>query len=91
MKDLLLLHGAIGSAEQLFSLKEKLDSQYRVHVVEFPGHGQTTSEEEFSIEFFASYVADYCKTQKLQSVSVFGYSMGGYVALTLALQHPRTC
>src|SRR5689334_18463481 len=89
MKDLLLLHGAVGSADQLFSLKEKLASRYRIHVPEFPGHGQTVSEEAFSIELFVSYLVDYCKTEKLERVSIFGYSMGGYVALTLALQHPE--
>jgi pimeloyl-ACP methyl ester carboxylesterase len=89
MKHLLLLHGAIGSAEQLIPLKDSLQGLYDLHLLNFPGHGGTPMLKEFSIPFFAEYVKEYCASNQLKAVSIFGYSMGGYVALYLARKHPE--
>ena len=88
MKPLLLLHGAIGSAEQLHPLQQSLQRDYDVHVLNFPGHGGTEMPEQFSIPVFADYVKEYCAANDLHKVSIFGYSMGGYVALYLARRYP---
>lgn len=88
MRNILLLHGAIGSAAQLEGLKKRLEGGYQVHSPDFPGHGGKPGSGRFSIPAFASYVLDYCKLNQLASVSVFGYSMGGFVALYLARHHP---
>lgn len=88
MKTLLLLHGAIGSSAQLETLKEQLSS-YAVHSFNFPGHGGTALPSSFSIPLFANAVKNYIQEQALGPVSIVGYSMGGYVALYLAKQHPE--
>jgi len=85
MKTLLLLHGAIGAAEQLEPLKEILSTHYDVHVLDFSGHGgKVLGAVPFSIELFANDVLSYMEFHGLECVSVFGYSMGGYVAMYLA-------
>jgi pimeloyl-ACP methyl ester carboxylesterase len=86
---LLLLHGAIGSGRQFNKLLPVL-SEYDVHVFTFPGHGgKEIPAEGFSIELFADSVHNYLKEKNLESVFVFGYSMGGYVALYLASRYPN--
>jgi pimeloyl-ACP methyl ester carboxylesterase len=89
MKHLLLLHGAIGSAEQLQPLKESLQGHYEIHLLNFPGHGGEPMPRAFSIPFFAEQVKEYCASNQLNSLSIFGYSMGGYVSLCLARKHPE--
>ena len=89
MQTLLLLHGAIGSSAQLEKLKESLQAHYTVHTLNFPGHGGTALSDQFSIPLFAQAVKNYLHAQGLQRVSIMGYSMGGYVALYLAKQHPE--
>lgn len=88
MKDLLLLHGALGSRQQMELLKGQLSSLFHVHVPEFPGHGNSPFDSEFSIPAFADHVEQYCFSKGIESVSIFGYSMGGYVALYLARKNP---
>jgi pimeloyl-ACP methyl ester carboxylesterase len=89
MEPLILLHGALGSSAQMAPLRQLLSQHYEVHALDFPGHGGTPLPEHFSIPLFARSVQQYCEEKNLSQVSIFGYSMGGYVALYLALQAPQ--
>jgi pimeloyl-ACP methyl ester carboxylesterase len=89
MKDLLILHGAIGSKSQFNSMASLLDNQFNIHLLNFSGHGGEAFKENFNIPQFAEDVLAYLKQQKIESIDIFGYSMGGYVALYLAKYHPK--
>lgn len=90
MQTLLLLHGAIGSKTQLERLTTILKGSYDVHTLDFSGHGgRDLPEEPFSIPLFAADVLHYMEERKLKQISIFGYSMGGYVGMYLAKQYPH--
>ncbi len=89
MKDLLLLHGAIGAKDQLEPLKEKLKNSFNVYSFNFSGHGKEEFRKRFDIEQFTDDTLSFLSSSNLDKVSVFGYSMGGYVALNLAKKHPE--
>lgn len=89
MKKLILIHGAIGGADQLIPLKELLKNDFEVHMLEFEGHGKHSSIlEPYSLENF-----DHQLTEALNKVGepahIFGYSMGGFVALLNAAEGNR--
>jgi pimeloyl-ACP methyl ester carboxylesterase len=85
MKSILLLHGALGARQQLDPLKQKLEiAGYDVHLLNLSGHGGKAFERKFGIEQFAEDVLSYLNQQQLEQVTIFGYSMGGYVAVWLA-------
>lgn len=87
---LLILHGAIGASSQLKHIAAALSANYEIHLFDFPGHGGTAlPDQPFSISLFADAVRVYIRTHKLQQLTVFGYSMGGYVAMYLAKDHPQ--
>jgi pimeloyl-ACP methyl ester carboxylesterase len=86
---LILLHGALGSERQFDALKTRLENTFDVHTLTFEGHGGVPLSGPFGIATFAQNVADYMDKHQLESASFFGYSMGGYVALTLASTHPE--
>lgn len=89
MKNLLILHGAIGSKSQFNSLASLLNNQFNIHLLNFSGHGGEAFKENFNITQFADDVLVYLDQQKIESIDIFGYSMGGYVALYLAKNHPE--
>lgn len=91
MKKLILLHGAIGSKEQLLPLAAVLSKNFEVYSINFKGHGnEEKTEEPFTIEAFSKQLADYIQLISPSTpVNVFGYSMGGYVALYAAKQFPQ--
>ena len=86
MTSLILLHGAIGSAAQLGDLIDALKNNYRIHALNFYGHGgYTNNGKHFSIEGFAEQVTTFIKDlNESEPVNIFGYSMGGYVAMYMA-------
>jgi esterase/lipase len=87
MKSIILLHGALGAKDQLEPLKEALTKlNYQVHSFSFSGHGDVPFQSEFGIEQFAKELKKFISGNKLMQAPVFGYSMGGYVALYLASQ-----
>lgn len=90
MEHILLLHGALGAASTLKPLKAVLSHTYQVYSINFSGHGgEVLPQTGFSIELFTQDVLAYLSQKQLEQVHIFGYSMGGYVALYLAHLHPE--
>lgn len=85
---LVLLHGALGSKAHFSGLIPHLTDQFEVFTLNFEGHGGNLSDSEFSIDLFSKNLVDFLVGHELKKVAVFGYSMGGYVALYTALRHP---
>ena len=85
---LLLLHGALGSAAQFDGLRPHLPAGMPVYAPNFPGHGGLPTDETFSIPGFADSLLALLDRHQIASAQIFGYSMGGYVALYLAWKYP---
>ncbi|TVR40109.1 MAG: alpha/beta fold hydrolase [Cryomorphaceae bacterium] len=88
--DLLLLHGALGSTAQLQGLATRLSGHVEVHCIGLSGHGGVPFQERFEIDQFADEVISYMADFPERRFHVFGYSMGGYVALYLERRAPAT-
>lgn len=88
MQDIILLHGALGSKDQFEELVPLLNDTYAVHTLNFDGHGGEKPLEIFSVEHFSQNLIDYVREHQLHEPLIFGYSMGGYVALYSAAQYP---
>lgn len=90
MHPLLLIHGALGDRSQLTPLTSLLGDAYDVHAVELEGHGATPmSADSYDLERFRGNVRTAAAARGVERVAIFGYSMGGYVALTLAAEAPK--
>jgi len=87
---MLLLHGALGSQEQFTQLRQHLPEEISVHSLNFTGHGGVPlPDEPFSIEPFSKDVLTWMDRNNIDRTDIFGYSMGGYVALFLARHYPE--
>jgi pimeloyl-ACP methyl ester carboxylesterase len=85
-KPLLVLHGAFGWA----TVYPALAKNRQQIAVELEGHGHTADlDRPLSIEQMADDVAALLKHLQIERADVFGYSMGGSVALGLAIRHPE--
>ncbi len=86
---LLFVHG-LGSYQKAW-LKNipALSGQYRCIAVDLPGYGTSDGiSGGYAMTFFASVLADFIRTLQLERVVLVGHSMGGQIALHLALAAP---
>lgn len=91
MKNLIILHGALGAKCQFEQLIPQLTNHFKVYTLDFSGHGTKSGDEmDFSIEQFAKDLKEFMIENELQKPLVFGYSMGGYVALKLESMEPNS-
>jgi pimeloyl-ACP methyl ester carboxylesterase len=87
---LVILHGAYASIPLWGEFIPLLAENRQVIAVELQGHGRTADIEDrpFSYEQMADDVAAMMEVIELEQADVFGYSMGGGVAMQLAIRHP---
>lgn len=89
MNPILLLHGALGSKTQLDPLKTALEKQGRtVFLINFSGHSGVPFSTTFGIDTFSNDVLRFLQANSIHKIDIFGYSMGGYVAISFAHQNP---
>src|SRR5262249_22598437 len=86
---LVLIHGALGAATQMEPLRQAVGPERPVMAVELEGHGETPPiGTGYSIERFADNIRQALAARGVDRADLFGYSMGGYVALYLAAHSP---
>ena len=89
---LLVLHGAAGSTHlETAPIIKKLAKEYRVYAIDFPAHGHSTAFEEraFSHDFFLESIVAAYTHFGLEKAHIFGFSLGGGLALYYATRYPE--
>jgi len=85
-KPLLYLHGASG-APVILPFMEKLAERFDVLVPEHPGYGQSDEPEWLeNIHDAAYFYLDFLKQLNLKEVLLIGTSMGGWIAMEMAVR-----
>lgn len=87
----LLLHGYLESIEVWDDFAGELGKNYRVIRIDLPGHGFSDwgGREVVGIDYMADTAAAVLELAGVEQCTVVGHSMGGYVALSLAANHPE--
>jgi esterase len=85
---LVLLHGLFGSADNWFGVAPKLAEKFNLLIPDLRNHGHSPHHPEMDYPLMAADVDRFLAAQKIESASVVGHSMGGKVAMQLALDFP---
>jgi pimeloyl-ACP methyl ester carboxylesterase len=89
-RPLVLVHG-LGSrgADWANLIPQLIDGGHRVYAVDLLGYGLSAKPRDasYSISDQASLVQGFLDSQQLPQVDMAGWSMGGWVAMRLAVQH----
>jgi pimeloyl-ACP methyl ester carboxylesterase len=87
---LVLLHGAYMTIDAMGEVVPELARTRQVIAVELQGHGRTADvDRPLSYEQMADDTAALLRHLGIEQADVFGYSMGGGVALQVAIRHPE--
>lgn len=69
---------------------EPAATRHRVYAPDLPGYGRTDKPRtRYTVPYFARFIVRYMQSQGLRSAVLVGASLGGRVALEVALEEPR--
>ena len=86
---LIVLHGLFGSLDNLGGIARRLEDGWQIHALDLRNHGNSPHTEDMSYPAMADDVVAYMDAQGLEKASILGHSMGGKVAMQVALAHPE--
>lgn len=85
-QSLIILHGLFGSSRNWQSISKQLARNYHVINVDLRNHGKSPHDDVMDYSAMANDVSELINTLQLETPILIGHSMGGKVAMTLALQ-----
>ncbi len=85
---LILLHGLFGSLDNLGVVARGLQDNWQIHSLDQRNHGRSPHTDTMTYPEMADDVLAYMDAQGLEKATILGHSMGGKVAMQLALQAP---
>jgi pimeloyl-ACP methyl ester carboxylesterase len=89
-RPLVLLHGGLGAIEMFGPNLPALAKGRQVIGVDLQGHGRTADiDRPLSVQYMADDVAALIKHLGIARTDIMGYSLGGGVALQVAIRHPE--
>ncbi|MFZ9981037.1 MAG: alpha/beta fold hydrolase [Cyclobacteriaceae bacterium] len=88
-KPVVILHGLFGSSDNWMTQARMLGEHYSVYTIDLRNHGLSPHNDRHDYEAMAEDVRAFIKTQNLVPAAVIGHSMGGKVAMKLAIDHPE--
>ncbi|HEY9860846.1 MAG TPA: alpha/beta hydrolase [Candidatus Obscuribacterales bacterium] len=87
---LVLLHGTGESALDWSWVLPKLGENYRVYAPDFPGSGDSAKPiRDYSLDFFTQFTFDFLDAIAVERAVIGGNSLGGLIALRVALSRPE--
>ena len=84
-----LLHGLFGSGKNLNNLASALQADYRVVSFDLPGHGNSSASEGLSLQAMTATLWRAIDSLGIERVQLVGHSLGGKVAMMMALHQPQ--
>lgn len=83
--DVLFLHGLFGSGDNWRGIGRALADRFRIHLLDLPNHGRSPWLDNPELPTLAAAVDEWASGHGLQRYRLLGHSMGGKVAMQMAL------
>jgi pimeloyl-ACP methyl ester carboxylesterase len=84
-----ILHGLLGAARNWASIAKEIGASHRVFALDLRNHGRSPWAATMSFDEMAGDVAGLIERDALGAVMLIGHSLGGKVAMRLALTRPE--
>ncbi|MEI6893365.1 MAG: alpha/beta fold hydrolase [Colwellia sp.] len=86
---ILLIHGLFGTLENLNMVAKPLTKQYCVTRVDVRNHGDSFHASSMEYTELAQDIINLLDHLKIETCLLLGHSMGGKIAIQVALEHPK--
>lgn len=87
-RPLIIIHGFMGMSDNWKSFSPQYAALgYQVHLLDLRNHGKSFHANEFNYEVMMQDVIEYADAHQLEQMDIIGHSMGGKIAMLLAVCH----
>ncbi len=86
---IILVHGLSGSTRWWVRNVPAFAQQYTVYLIDLPGFGAMRSYSHFVLNQASAWLLAWMKAVEIEQAHFVGHSMGGYICINLAAQHPE--
>ena len=83
------LHGLLGQGKNWAGIAKALSDRYPAVLLDLPNHGRSPWTHDLTYTVLADAVAADLAERITEPICLVGHSMGGKVAMALALRHPE--
>jgi len=87
-KKLIILHGLFGMSDNWASIARNLSTHFHVFLPDLPNHGKSPAQHPFSYDTMMQSFMEWKEEQQIEKAVVIGHSMGGKLAMKIALEYP---
>ena len=86
---LIIMHGLFGTLLNWSGQIKALSEHFTVYAVDLRNHGRSPHTDTTSYPLMAGDIIELMDQQGLESAHILGHSMGGKVAMQLAMNYPQ--
>ena len=86
---LIILHGFLASSRNWRTVAKRLSDKHCVYVLDMRNHGASPHNEQMDYPIMAHDVIGFMDGLGIQKAHLLGHSMGGKVAMCVALSYPK--
>ncbi len=87
---IMLIHGYLETSEIWNSFAKRLSENFRIILVDLPGHGRSDNADEvLTMDLMATVLAKLLENLDIKKVFLTGHSLGGYITLAFAELYPE--
>jgi esterase len=87
---LVILHGFFASSRNWRRIGEQLATKFHVYILDMRNHGNSPRNQEMDYPVMSGDVLHFINRHALSDAHLLGHSMGGKIAMWLALNHPES-
>lgn len=88
-ESLLILHGFLGMSDNWITLGKRFSQYFNVILPDMRNHGKSFHSPEFGYEEMLDDILSLIENENLTKINIIGHSMGGKLAMFLALKYPN--
>ena len=90
-RPIIILHGLLGCGRNWASIAKKISAQgWRAITIDLRNHGESPHSDQMAYPLLAQDIEEVIASLNIEKPIVLGHSMGGKVAMALALRKPRS-
>jgi esterase len=88
-KPLVILHGLLGMSDNWIMPAKELSKNYKVILPDLRNHGNSPHSDDFNLQLLAGDIVELIKSLGFEKVFLLGHSLGGRIAISVALHHSQ--